>query len=239
MRMDRRGFLRGAVALSAAGTLARAGTGIARAGESARALGTGDWMAGLDAGRPLRTLTVPGAHDSGARYGGPWAECQNTTVAQQLASGIRSLGIRCRVFEGSYTIHHGAFYQRLDVDDVLSACRDFLAAHPSETVLMRVKHEYSEVSGAEFGALFADCLDRRGGARSSSSPTRRPPRARRAAGSSCSPTTADCRAESAGATPRSPTSRTTARPSRSRSTRGSRPGSGRRWPGRASSTPTS
>ncbi|MFJ2740683.1 phosphatidylinositol-specific phospholipase C [Streptomyces sp. NPDC087440] len=168
--MDRRGFLKGAAALSAAGVLAQAGTASAwagtvrgrAAGRASRALGTQDWMAGLDSARPLRTLTLPGTHDSGARYGGPWVECQNTTVAQQLTSGIRFLDVRCRAFEGSYAIHHGAFYQHLNFDDVLSACRDFLAARPSETVLMRVKQEYSEVSDAQFGALFADYLDRRG-----------------------------------------------------------------------------
>ncbi|CAM5238406.1 1-phosphatidylinositol phosphodiesterase [Streptomyces spiroverticillatus] len=159
--MNRRGFLKGAAALSAAGFLAQAGTGTAWAGE-VQPLGTQDWMAGLDSARPLRTLTVPGTHDSGARYGGLWVECQNTTIAQQLTSGIRFLDIRCRAFEGSYSIHHGAFYQHLNFDDVLTACRDFLAAHPSETVLMRVKQEYSEVSDGEFGALFTDYLDRRG-----------------------------------------------------------------------------
>ncbi|GAA3491728.1 phosphatidylinositol-specific phospholipase C [Streptomyces cremeus] len=173
--MDRRGFLKGAAALSTAGLAAYAGATPASAAPRpggtlvpgpraprTRVLGTPDWMAGLDSARPLRTLTVPGTHDSGARFGGPWVECQNTTVAEQLTSGIRFLDIRCRAFDGSFSIHHGAFYQRLNFDDVLTACRDFLAAHPSETVLMRVKQEYSEVSDAQFGALFADYLDRRG-----------------------------------------------------------------------------
>ncbi|MEU8893605.1 phosphatidylinositol-specific phospholipase C [Streptomyces sp. NPDC048442] len=163
--MDRRGFLKGAAALSATGLLTYAGTAPAGArvrAREVRALGVQDWMAGIDSARPLRTLTLPGTHDSGARFGGPWVECQNTTIAQQLASGIRFLDVRCRAFEGSFTIHHGAFYQNLNFDDVLTACRDFLAAHPSETVLMRVKQEYSEVSDSEFGALFTDYLDRRG-----------------------------------------------------------------------------
>ncbi|MFD3515864.1 phosphatidylinositol-specific phospholipase C domain-containing protein [Streptomyces sp. NPDC058657] len=163
--MDRRGFLKGAAALSTAGLLAGAGAVPASAGvrtRRTRAPGVADWMAGIDPARPLRTLTVPGTHDSGARFGGWWVECQNTTLARQLASGIRFLDIRCRAFEGSFAIHHGAFYQRLNFDDVLAACRDFLAAHPTETVLMRVKQEYSAVSDAEFGALFDDYLDRRG-----------------------------------------------------------------------------
>lgn len=159
MSMNRRGFLKGAVAVSAVGALGWTGTvGTA----TARAVGAANWMAGLGDGVALPSLTIPGTHDSGARHGGLWAECQTSTIPEQLTSGIRFLDIRCRAFEGSFTIHHGAFYQHLNFDDVLTACRDFLAAQPSETVLMRVKQEYSEVSDAEFGALFTDYLDGRG-----------------------------------------------------------------------------
>ncbi|MDG4859483.1 phosphatidylinositol-specific phospholipase C [Streptomyces sp. T-3] len=160
MTMNRRGFLKGAAAVSAAGVLTHAGTGTAAAGT--RALGTQDWMRALPDGTPLPTLTIPGTHDSGARFGGPWAECQNTTIAQQLASGVRFLDVRCRAIDGSFAIHHGAAFQNLMFGDVLVACRDFLAAQPGETVLMRVKQEYSEVGNAEFAGIFNDYLDRRG-----------------------------------------------------------------------------
>ncbi|MDI3388941.1 phosphatidylinositol-specific phospholipase C [Streptomyces sp. B-S-A8] len=157
-RLDRRGFLKGAAALSAAGLLGYAGTAPAYA----RSPGTQDWLAGLGDGTALRALTLPGTHDSGARFGGPWTECQNTTIAEQLNAGIRFLDVRCRAIDGSFAIHHGAFYQELMFGDVLIACRDFLAAHPSETVLMRVKQEYSEVADADFAAIFTDYLDVRG-----------------------------------------------------------------------------
>ncbi|MFM9368009.1 phosphatidylinositol-specific phospholipase C [Streptomyces sp. Da 82-17] len=159
--MDRRGFLTGAAALSAAALLTSAGTAAARP-RAAATLGTQDWMAGLGDGTALAALTIPGTHDSGARFGGLWVECQNTTIAEQLTSGIRFLDVRCRAIDGSFAIHHGAFYQELMFGDVLIACRDFLSAHPSETVLMRVKQEYSEVGDAEFGAVFTDYLDARG-----------------------------------------------------------------------------
>ncbi|MGW6564240.1 phosphatidylinositol-specific phospholipase C [Streptomyces sp. NPDC054975] len=151
--MDRRRFLAGA---AAAGAVLLVGA------PPARALTTQDWMAGHGDPTPLQRLTIPGTHDSGARFGGPWAECQNTTIAQQLAAGIRFLDIRCRVTGGSFAIHHGAAYQHMMFGDVLIACRDFLAAHPSETVLMRVKQEYSSDSDATFGAIFTDYLDNRG-----------------------------------------------------------------------------
>ncbi|MDI3407427.1 phosphatidylinositol-specific phospholipase C [Streptomyces cavernicola] len=162
MTTDRRGFLKGAAALSAAGLFTYAGTAVASARPAATALVAQEWMAGLADGAALSSLTIPGTHDSGARFGGPWSECQNTTVAEQLNSGIRFLDVRCRAIDGSFAIHHGAAYQELMFGDVLIACRDFLAAHSSETVLMRVKQEYSEVSDVDFAAIFTDYLDVRG-----------------------------------------------------------------------------
>ncbi|MFF0477306.1 phosphatidylinositol-specific phospholipase C [Streptomyces sp. NPDC004284] len=151
--MDRRRFLVGAAA---------AGAALLVGAPAASAVDVRAWMGEKGDGTPLQRLTIPGTHDSGARFGGAWSECQNTTVAQQLDSGVRFLDVRCRVTGGSFAIHHGASYQNMMFGDVLVACRDFLAAHPSETVLMRVKQEYSEESDATFRAVFDDYLDRRG-----------------------------------------------------------------------------
>lgn len=167
MNMKRRHFLRGTAALPLAALLGGATAGVAQAAAPARSAASGRagpdaWMSQLPDGVLLPALTIPGTHNSGARHGGPWTECQNTGIAEQLAAGIRFLDIRCRLFEGSFTIHHGAAYQHLNFDDVLGSCRDFLAAHPSETVLMRVKQEYSEESAEQFRLVFEDYLDGRG-----------------------------------------------------------------------------
>ncbi|MFH9419425.1 phosphatidylinositol-specific phospholipase C [Streptomyces sp. NPDC017529] len=173
--MDRRRFLKGAAAVSAAGVLTGAGSGQFTAAAAARppyagraATGTRraasvrDWMSVLGDGTPVQRLSIPGTHDSGAQHGGPWVACQNTGIAEQLDSGIRFLDIRCRAVDSVFAIHHGAFYQNLMFGDVLAACRAFLQAHPSETVLMRVKQEYSEESAAEFRRIFDLYLDAKG-----------------------------------------------------------------------------
>ncbi|MGW3304068.1 phospholipase [Streptomyces sp. CB02130] len=161
-RPSRRGFLAGALAVSATAIVGTA-PAVAATREKARAVrGTQDWMAALPDGTALQRLTIPGTHDSGARFGGPWSECQNTTIAQQLTSGIRFLDVRCRLIDGSFAIHHGASFQNMMFGDVLIACRDFLATRPTETVLMRVKQEHSSESDAAFRAVFDDYLDRRG-----------------------------------------------------------------------------
>ncbi|WP_405715134.1 MULTISPECIES: phosphatidylinositol-specific phospholipase C [unclassified Streptomyces] len=154
----RRNFLAGALAATATVLV---GAGPAGAADR-QVLAAQDWMGAVPDATALQRLTIPGSHDSGARYGGPWTECQNTTIAEQLNSGIRFLDVRCRVTGGSFAIHHGASYQNLMFGDVLGACWDFLAAHPTETVLMRVKQEYSEESDATFRAVFDDYLDNRG-----------------------------------------------------------------------------
>ncbi|SHN21299.1 phosphatidylinositol-specific phospholipase C [Streptomyces yunnanensis] len=160
--LDRRSFLRGAAGLSAAGLLAGIGGGGSAAAAAPAAVSVRDWMSVLGDATPVQRLSIPGTHDSGARIGGPWVECQNTSVAEQLASGIRFLDVRCRAIDDVFAIHHGAFFQELMFGDVLNACRDFLRAHPSETVLMRVKQEYSEVSAAEFRRIFEIYLDGKG-----------------------------------------------------------------------------
>lgn len=161
MTMRRRYLLKGMAALSATTLLSVATSGEARA-LGAGAAGPEAWMSQLPDAALFRELTIPGTHNSGAQYGGPWTECQNTAIAAQLAGGVRFLDIRCRLFEGSFTIHHGAVYQHLNFDDVLGACRDFLAGQPTETVLMRVKQEYSEESAENFRLVFEDYLDARG-----------------------------------------------------------------------------
>ncbi|MFC9856717.1 MULTISPECIES: phosphatidylinositol-specific phospholipase C [unclassified Streptomyces] len=157
----RRNVLAGALAVSATALV-----GVAPAVAGARTSRTvrtpQDWMGTIPDATALQRLTIPGSHDSGARYGGPWSECQNTTIAEQLNSGIRFLDVRCRITGDSFAIHHGASFQNLMFGDVLGACWDFLAARPSETVLMRVKQEYSEESDAAFRRIFDLYLDTKG-----------------------------------------------------------------------------
>ncbi|MCF3182715.1 phosphatidylinositol-specific phospholipase C [Streptomyces polychromogenes] len=172
MALDRRTFLTGALTAAAGATAlglgaaapasARGLTTSTPATGTTRTLGPQDWMAALPDSTALQRMTIPGTHDSGARLGGLYVACQNTSIAEQLDSGIRFLDVRCRVTGGSFAIHHAAFFQNLMFGDVLVACAAFLAAHPSETVLMRVKQEYSTESDAIFRTVFDDYLDHRG-----------------------------------------------------------------------------
>uniref|UniRef100_A0A3P9HN21 Si:dkey-266f7.9 n=1 Tax=Oryzias latipes TaxID=8090 RepID=A0A3P9HN21_ORYLA len=104
------------------------------------------WMAGIPDAQPLSGVTMPGTHNTMALYGGVYAECQSWSLESQLHAGIRFLDIRVRHINGNLTIHHGVSYQRAHFGHVLEAVADFLLKYPSETVLMRLKEEFSETN---------------------------------------------------------------------------------------------
>uniref|UniRef100_A0A672Z848 Si:dkey-266f7.9 n=1 Tax=Sphaeramia orbicularis TaxID=375764 RepID=A0A672Z848_9TELE len=102
------------------------------------------WMASIPDDQPLSEITMPGTHNTMALFGGVYAECQTWSLASQLRAGVRYLDIRVRHVKGNLTIHHGVSYQRAHFGHVLEGVADFLREYPSETVLMRVKEEFSE-----------------------------------------------------------------------------------------------
>lgn len=109
-------------------------------------------MASIPDDRLLSEITMPGTHNTMALYGGVYAECQTWSLASQLRAGVRFLDIRVRHVNGNLTIHHGVSYQRAHFGDVLEGVTDFLQEYPTETVLMRLKEEFSE-TGDIYGAV--------------------------------------------------------------------------------------
>lgn len=110
------------------------------------------WMASIPDERPLSHVTMPGTHNTMALYGGVYAECQTWSLASQLRAGVRFLDIRVRHVQGNLTIHHGVSYQRAHFGQVLEGVVDFLKEYTSETVLMRLREEFSE-TGNIYGAV--------------------------------------------------------------------------------------
>lgn len=103
------------------------------------------WMAYMQDNRPLSEIVIPGTHDSGA-YVIPTdiGETQDWNITQQLENGVRFLDVRIANSDfGAYPfeIRHG--FERLGNfhDLVLNPVNNFLAAHPSEVVLMSVSDE--------------------------------------------------------------------------------------------------
>jgi 1-phosphatidylinositol phosphodiesterase len=105
------------------------------------------WMGAVDGVKKLSELSIPGTHDSGARIESfpSTAKCQNLTIDEQLNTGVRYLDIRCRHFNNTFEIHHGAVYQKINFTNVLASCTTFLRNNPTETIIMAIKEEHTSV----------------------------------------------------------------------------------------------
>lgn len=101
------------------------------------------WMEALDDDTLLRNISIPGTHGSTARHGGWASENQTLSIRQQLDAGIRFLDLRTRHYYNTLEMHHGIVYQHINFGSVLDEIVGFLQAHPTETVLIRVKEEAS------------------------------------------------------------------------------------------------
>ncbi len=112
-----------------------------------------NWLGSIPGSKKLSELTIPGTHDSctytlkNGEPATPITRTQHLTLEEQLNAGIRFLDIRCRHIENAFAIHHGAVYLRLNFDDVLKVCTDFLSANPRECIVMLVKQEHEDGEG--------------------------------------------------------------------------------------------
>lgn len=104
------------------------------------AVGT-NWMSFLPDSTPLHKLSIPGTHDSGSRLTLiPISLCQTMTDREQLDVGIRYFDYRTRNTANGLDIYH-TVDQFLSFDAVLKAFDEFLTAHPTEVVIMRVSKD--------------------------------------------------------------------------------------------------
>jgi 1-phosphatidylinositol phosphodiesterase len=121
------------------------------------------WMSTLDPSLPLSSLSIPGTHNSPTCHVAlPSVRCQAVSVLDQLHNGVRFLDVR--VSCPSYTppsptpqptspspppinlsLVHSAFPISLTgskhLTHLLTTLYTFLAAHPTETILLSLKRE--------------------------------------------------------------------------------------------------
>jgi len=136
---------------------------IVTVGCGSSATGQPDWMADLDDSRMVAELSIPGTHDSGARFdlAQGLAKCQNLTIEEQLAAGVRFFDLRCRHVGDQFLIYHGAVDQNQTFDEVLETMYAFLDAHPHEVILASVKEEAVPTQNTRsFEATFQSYIDR-------------------------------------------------------------------------------
>lgn len=102
------------------------------------------WMKNIDGDKYISEISIPGSHDSGAKYsiGDLSGKCQDVEISNQLVYGVRFLDIRLQYNKpGDFSIIHGIVDERRDYSDIYADCRAFLENYPSETIIMSVKNE--------------------------------------------------------------------------------------------------
>ncbi len=141
-----------AVVLACTGTAAAQPTDSTPAFNSLTTATNPAWMGHVADSTSLAALSIPGTHDTLAIEGGllPSAyEAQQDegisaqTLTAQLDAGIRAIDIRVRIVNNgtAFAIHHTDVYEDANFDDVLTKAQAFLAANPSETILMDLHGE--------------------------------------------------------------------------------------------------
>lgn len=129
------------------------------------------WMASLDDDTYVSQISMPGSHDAGAYLVGEnvskpswwdvvgWAEyylkvysqCQEKTIIEQLDLGIRCLDFRpsCSMNSDgtcSFDIAHGYVSMDVTFDDVMDQTLVWLAEHPTEFIIVKLKNENADDS---------------------------------------------------------------------------------------------
>jgi hypothetical protein len=98
----------------------------------------------MDPSNPLSTLEAQLPGPLVQHFSAPWSRAQNLSVAAQLAAGVRYLDVRVcaggTTYPGLYACH--GLYGAPITTAVLDPVRQFLAAHPTEIVVLDF-HDFS------------------------------------------------------------------------------------------------
>ena len=116
----------------------------------------------------ISEINIPGTHDSAARFCqyAYFSRCQTLSITEQLNSGVRFLDLRVERVNNRLMLVHGSakcFRSQSDktplfLEDVLSDCRDFLKANPSEALIISIKCDHGDSSENTFDVLFENYL---------------------------------------------------------------------------------
>lgn len=104
-----------------------------------------EWMKHVDDNTKLTELSIPGSHDSGARHSiaDVAGKCQDMSIKDQLASGVRFLDIRLKLTNNKLVVVHDFVDQDLCFDDVIEDLVSFIQTYDSETLIISIKEDAS------------------------------------------------------------------------------------------------
>lgn len=116
-----------------------------------------NWMSVLPGKATLHSLSIPGTHDAGTK-GFSWnAECQRFSISEQLDLGVRAFDLRPGVDGYNLYIYHGSVTRGNEsVASIFDTFESFLAAHPSEFLIVFIKKEVDGNGWAEMLKIVLD-----------------------------------------------------------------------------------
>lgn len=115
------------------------------------------WMGHIPGRTTFSHVTIPGTHDSAAKdVALSIVKTQAVDIAAQLAAGLRSFDLRPRYNASkesdiqleNLTIYHGAISTGVKFKDAMDTFVTFLEKNPTETVVVRIQKENSELIGS-------------------------------------------------------------------------------------------
>ncbi len=106
------------------------------------------WMARLNDGVKVTQLSIPGTHDSGATHSifDVAGKCQDISIKEQLAIGVRFLDLRLQMNNNEFDIVHSFVKQNLTFKGVLKDITNFIKQNPSEFLIISIKKEEESVN---------------------------------------------------------------------------------------------
>lgn len=117
---------------------------------------TRNWMSGMSDNVLLSNLTIPGTHDSAARYGGALYRCQYMTINEQMHAGIRFFDIRLIYENGELMAYHGETTPGKQYITLAEICENMIAftkAYPGEAFILCIKNEKAFKNAGELQAF--------------------------------------------------------------------------------------
>ncbi|KAK6352412.1 hypothetical protein TWF730_009239 [Orbilia blumenaviensis] len=116
-------------------------------GKQNTVINTTTWMANIDGSLLVSGFTIPGTHDSAAQTSRvSWLPelggTQYSYVPDQLLKGIRFFDLRVGSNSDPLKLRHGMLELDGTAADVFKIFQEFLATHPSETVLCSIKWDF-------------------------------------------------------------------------------------------------
>lgn len=122
-------------------------------------VGHESWMSRLPNNTRINQISMPGTHDSTARFGSDQYVCQSLSLEDQLSMGVRFFDIRLILAEGILKCQHGRVYQNLHFSTVLKIMTTFLWKNPSEAVFLKIQQEHTRYSDVDFSSAVTSALE--------------------------------------------------------------------------------